>query len=306
MEFEGNEEAYEKLEDDFVDIANCGEKCLDSKVPMETMEKEELEAIEKELEDDDKLPEVPEILNKHDFKKIVNEYIAHMGKQNDKKAGIITKKPVSEETSEEENEDKDEGIYIKKPDLKPENMNKIDPEYMVTKRTYEKLDPKDDICLQQYLLKDSSEESSDEEKNKKKIDDSPTIEDISGKVNGIQPKLHIIKEKNQQNTRKKERKEKKEETNDKKEEKNDKNDKNDKKEEENNEKINEVPEIFKKREKGETAEEKAERKSKIKVFKQERKEKKQKFKEEFKHQHVTELKKNRPNHNISHVSVYKL
>lgn len=298
LQYEGEDQAYENLEDNFVDIANCGEKCLDSKVPLEQLElaqKKELEEVEKELEDDEEeLPDIPDMMTKDGFKKIVNEYIAHMEK---KKGGkkVIEEEEEDEEQEEEEILESKQGMYIKRPDLKPENKDKLDPSFIVTKRTYDKLTPEEDICLQQYMNKESSDsDDSDSDDEKKVYDDSPTIEENSRNNSGIAPKLNIIKEKRAENPKKKNKKEAMKEN-----------------EEENTEKEGkqakkEVNEVFKKRGKGETAEEKAERKAQIKAFKKERKEKKQKFKEELKNQNAVELRKNRPNHNINHVSIYKL
>ena len=285
------------MEDNFVDIANCGEKCLDSKVPLEQLEqvqKKNLEEVEKELEDDEELPDIPDMMTKDGFKKIVNEYIAHMEK---KKGGkkVIEEEEEDEEQEEEEFLESKQGMYIKRPDLKPENKDKLDPSFIVTKRTYDKLTPEEDICLQQYMNKESSDtDDSDSDDEKKVYDDSPTIEENSRNNSGIAPKLNIIKEKRPENPK---RKNKKEKTKEKEEENTEKEEKEAKKE---------INEVFKKRGKGETAEEKAERKAQIKAFKKDRKEKKQKFKEELKNQNAVELRKNKPNHNINHVSIYKL
>ena len=307
MLYEGEEQAYENIEDNFVDIANCGEKCLDSKKPIEELlaHNKEEEEIMKQYDEEEKMPDIPEILTKQDFKRVMNEYIAHMEKKNEKNDLVNpkkhpNKKAIQEEEEEDESSEEEAGDYVKKVIIAPENVDKIKKEEIFTRKTYDKLDPKEDICLQNYLMKDSSESEDEEPREKStQIDDSPTIEDISKVHSTIAPKLNIIKENNKIKENKKSREVKNEEielkTND---ENND--------DEQKDEQKDEVKEIFKKREKGETPEEKAERKAKIKAFKQDRKDKKQKFKEEFKYQHIKELKKSRPNHNITHVSVYKL
>lgn len=282
-----------------MDLANCGEKCLDSKpiAPKKEEEKKKIkqQTIENDMDENDNNIQIPNILTKQDFKKIVNEYIAHMENKNGKK-NLKSDNPVKEieNKSDEETEEEEvnEEIYVKKPDLKSENKQKIDPEEIFTNKFYDKLDIKEDFCLQQCIMKESSESDYDEmsDNDNKKIsqeNDSITIENNIYKENKATPNLNIISEKREDMKKKK------------------------KNQEENS--INEekqsnlkCTEVFKKREKDETNEEKAERKARIKAFKQERKEKKQKFKEEFKYQHMKELKKSRPNHNIPHVSVYKL
>lgn len=299
LEYEGPE-AYENLEDNFVDIANDGEKCLDSKKPIKDLVAEkQQEDLMKELEEsEDKLPDIQGVINKHDFNRIVHEYIAHMEKKHEKKAETNnknpSKKPLKELEEEEERESNPElEDDIKRPDIKPEIMDKIDKDELFTRKMYEKLDPTEDICLQQYLMKDSSDElDTDQEPNTKKIEiNSPTIEDNSKNLSLPTPKLNIIKEKYGPRKQKKAKDAKSETTN-----------------AENDSNITKIEhkDIFKKREKEETQEEKTERKAKIKTFKNERKEKKKKFKEELKYQQSNELKKNKPNHNIAHVSVYKL
>jgi len=350
LQYEGPEEVYENIEDNFVDVANCGEKCLDTRRPIEEIldQKKNNDFLKEFEEDDDKMPEMPEILNEKDFKRVMHEYIAHMEKKNEKKALNSKKLQGKKEESEEEEEEYEEeeeilDNYLKKPDLKPENVDKIKQEDMFTRKVYDKIDIKDDICLQAHMMKDSSEDEGEEIDNSIiRHDDSPTIEETSKNESGIVPKLTIIKETNlSKNSKKMKRRKNNEEiiekTNEKTDEKtNEKTDekmnektiektieKTDEKTDEKNmndvenlvkneenlvkneEKI-EHNEIFRKREKNETAEEKAQRKAGIKAFKQDRKEKKQKFKEEFKYQHVRELKKTSHSQNIGHVSVYKL
>lgn len=307
LEYEGPDEDYEKLEDDFVDIANCGENCLDSKKNMfetkpiskeKTKQKipEDFEKTMKEMDDDENLPRIPEVLNKRDFKRIVDEYIHHM----QKKHGTEDNESEEEE-EEEEGLGKDEGIYIKNPNLNSELKDKIKPEEIFTSsKFYEKLDFNEDISLQQYLNKESDSDEEIELPKKTKPNyvnlDTDTIENAVHNENPKAPVLNIIKE-NPKNPKKKKLTEEKEKENE---------DEGVHNEEENDEKQKDLKEIFKKRVKNETAEEKAERKANIKAFKQERKEKKHKFKEAFKNQHLNEIRKSKPNHNIPHVSVYKL
>lgn len=296
MEYEGPEEVYEIIEDDFVDIANCGEKCLDSKGIEQQKEKEKFEKKipknENYIDENENNIQIPNILTKQDFKKIVNEYIAHMENKNRiKPMHSGNPKKEIESTSNEESDEENEEIYVKKPDFKSDNNQKINAEDIFTNKVYEKLDLKEDFCMQQCIMKESSDSEYDDMSNEnEKIthDDfnSLTIENNIYKENKGNPNLNIISEKREDKTKKKKNKEEKA----------------------NDEKKTNLKciEVFQKREKGETNEEKAERKAKIKAFKQERKEKKLKFKEEFKYQHMKELKKSKPNHNIPHVSVYKL
>ena len=210
MQYEGPEEVYENIEDNFVDVANCGEKCLDTKRPIEEiLDKKKNEDFLKDFEEEDKLPECPEILNEKDFKRVMHEYIAHMEKKekkekkalNSKKTG---KKAIDEEEEEEEEEEYEEeeeilDNYLKKPDLKPENVDKIKVEDMFTRRVYDKIDIKDDVCLQAHMahmLKDSSDEEVEEKEDTIRLDDEPTIEETSKNESGIAPKLNIIKETN--------------------------------------------------------------------------------------------------------------
>ena len=166
MEYEGPE-AYENIEDNFVDIANDGEKCLDSKKPIEELvaEKQQEDLLKEMEENEDKLPDIQGRMNKHDFNRIVHEYIAHMDKKNEKKAAEINnknpnKKPIKEVEEEDEDEElnSEQEDERKKPDIKPENMDKINKDELFTRKIYDKLAPTEDICLQQYLLKDSSDE----------------------------------------------------------------------------------------------------------------------------------------------------
>lgn len=109
LQYEGADLKYENLEDDFVNMANCGEEILKEKekkvekiVNKETHEKDlkkgikdfieskdkkkkdkkkrvaeidekALKNVEKEFESEEDLPQMPDILSKHDFKKIVGE-----------------------------------------------------------------------------------------------------------------------------------------------------------------------------------------------------------------------------------------